>query len=251
MSKIVFTTFIIGLMVSVSFIPLIEGITHEEITKEITVEIHTSNGIEVATGELSFEEKEKVSALLNNAKEKIDNLRTGEWSIQKKMDTKNIISDTLTELETLGIISKDIKANFNQNLFCLLFGYGTKVDRLTINTFAQMVFLIFLGDLLLYFPEKLVEKLGTLFEYFIEIGLNFSMLRSRILIPAVHCFIWGKMEVTSVGLLGYRNIVKKWSGRSPNPGHLTILGFTGLWVGIGEGGRASETWCIGSALYVV
>lgn len=64
MNKIMFSTLAIGLMVSLSFLPMIQGETNKEITQKITVEIHTPQGITELTKELPIETVEKLSFLL-------------------------------------------------------------------------------------------------------------------------------------------------------------------------------------------
>ena len=232
----------VSLMASLSFFPVIYGETEREVPTELTIEIHMPNGIERIKRTVYTRDMENLSILLNGALEKLENLHIDEWSIQKKNDAKTIIHNTFIQLEGFGIITtNELTDILNLNILCLLYGHGKEIWRITIGIMIQSLLGLILIDRL-----GLIELLELYKETII-----FSSIRPRMAIPFSICNIYDDMEVHSFGLLGYKHI-EKWRGHGPYPPTLSFLGFTGLWINIGnKNEQANETWCIGSAILVI
>lgn len=130
MKRILFATLAVTLMVSLSFFPLIEGEIQDKVIKEeITIEVHTPSGIEKHTKELSIEEIETLSNLLekNDVDEILSHLKKygvlGEMSIR---EVKNLIDGTYVQqlriLDNFKVIENKLTNPENDSLvnaFCI------------------------------------------------------------------------------------------------------------------------------------
>ncbi len=249
MNRIISGTLGVCLIISLSFLPVIHGETEREAPTKLTIEIHMPNGIETTKRTVTSEDIEKISNLLNETIEKLKNLNGELNTYQVRKEAGAIISKALHELEKYNININTIPGynltklliGLNFNLLSLVIGYAKATDRITIGVLLQYALMGLLNNIEFHSNlSKLMNKI-----------ISFSMCRPRFLLPSVLCFVWSEIYVATVGLTGLTHIEKHNSGRDPYPEYLSIQGFTGLWISTVKKGRASQSWFIGSALFVI
>lgn len=177
MKKILFSLVSSLLFLSLAFFPLIEAETNNEVKKDVTVEIHTPQGIETLTKKLSRDKIEELSYLIEN--NDIDELLSvlqeyGLLAGFSQNDVKTLITggfDTskIAEKkfeELLRKLSND--NNFFVNALCLFSTSGLSVSAIPSNVVPWLIFwylVLFSGSLSFSW-----EMIDTVFRYASYLG---------------------------------------------------------------------------------
>lgn len=213
MKNTIYALIAVTLMVSLSFLPVIQGETEKKITREMTVEICTPNSVESLTEELPSDVIERLSVLQS----------------QDDIDGSQRLQDR--EL---------------RNICCIVFGFG-KGFRVT--PFTGLVSW-FGGELTgsefiqnhPLFEFAITGILG---------GCGaFAMFRPRIGAP-LSAFVVLDGALGTIGLLGITEDIAVNNWGHPNPSGFVIIGFLGIWISILTPKLVPYTCFAGIALAVI
>jgi len=177
MKKILFPLISSLLFISLSFFPLIEGETNRVVKKEVTVEVHTPQGIETLTKKLSLDVIEELSYLIE--RKDVDGLLSvleqyGLLGVFSKSDVKDLISGDVDASKTAEKKVEELLGklpngnNFFVNVLCLFYTSGLSVSAIPTNVVPWLIFwylVLFSGDLSFSW-----EMIDTVFRYASYLG---------------------------------------------------------------------------------
>lgn len=236
------------IFVSLAFFPLIEGEIEPDVTKEVTVEIHTLNGTETITRKLPIITVNKISSLVNETKEQgnMENLLFeldaqgffGDYSIEEiKLLVEGNYHLSTNVMEKLGFIpdtDNPLFENIMINAVCCFMASGFSVG---VFPYSSIPFLLYFLSLFL----KMDVSLIFLSLLFILLSLEIIPHPTTIGLWVISDAHFGrttyKAELYTLGILGEQELKEQFI-------YALTFGFTGLSV------MAVNRYTLGCALFV-